>query len=88
MKRSRWSHSGSSTARLLIAGLLVASCSTVALGAQRQPITSAGGHELRGTTFMPALECYDPYGRPQVRGAEKRMGFVGICLLTNQLKLI
>ena len=21
---------------------------------------------LAGTTFMPALECYDPYGRPQV----------------------
>ncbi|EDX09878.1 LanB2 [Drosophila simulans] len=65
MKRSRWSHSGSSTARLLLIGVLFASCSTAILGAQRPPINSAGGHELRGTTFMPALECYDPYGRPQ-----------------------
>ncbi|XP_017028327.1 laminin subunit gamma-1 [Drosophila kikkawai] len=67
MKRSRWSPSGSSTARLLLAGVLIASCtwSTPVQGAQRPPINSAGGHELRGTTFMPALECYDPYGRPQ-----------------------
>ncbi|TDG52532.1 hypothetical protein AWZ03_000765 [Drosophila navojoa] len=66
MKRNRRSHSeGSTAARLLLAGALLCSCLATTLGAQRQPITSAGGHELRGTTFMPALECYDPYGRPQ-----------------------
>lgn len=72
MKRNRRSLSeGSTAARLLLAGALLCSCLANALGAQRQPITSAGGHELRGTTFMPALECYDPYGRPQVRAMRK-----------------
>lgn len=67
MKRSRRSLSlGSSAARLLLAGALLCSCAVAALAVQRQPINSVGGHELRGTTFMPALECYDPYGRPQV----------------------
>jgi len=68
MKRSRWSHSGSSTARPLLIGVLIAYCSTIILAAQRPPINSVGGHELRGVEYLPALECYDPYGRPQVRG--------------------
>ncbi|XP_016934621.2 laminin subunit gamma-1 [Drosophila suzukii] len=65
MKRSRWSHSGSSTARPLLIGVLIACCSTIILAAQRPPINSVGGHELRGVEYLPALECYDPYGRPQ-----------------------
>lgn len=75
MKRSRRSLSlGSSAARLLLAGALLCSCAVAALAVQRQPINSVGGHELRGTTFMPALECYDPYGRPQVsRGQEEQV---------------
>ncbi|ALC43661.1 LanB2 [Drosophila busckii] len=66
MKRSRRSLSlDCRMARLLLAGALLCSCVASTWAVQRQPINSAGGHELRGTTFLPALECYDLYGRPQ-----------------------
>lgn len=44
--------------RQLLCGTLL-----LCLFMQHAPTTTAVGH---GNTFLPALECYDQYGRPQV----------------------